>query len=180
MRITVERGDITRYPVDAIVNAANPYLRGGGGVDGAIHRAAGPKLLEACQAIPILPGQEDVRGVPYRCPVGDARITPGFDLPAEYVIHAVGPVYANYPVRQAEKLFLMAHLASLKLAEENGCKTIAFPALSCGLYGFPIPRAASLSVRLMIAIEQESPLDEVLFVMFTEETYEAWRSIPIG
>ena len=127
-------GDITRLDVDAIVNAANPTLMGGGGVDGAIHRAAGPELLAACRAIPeVAPG--------VRCPTGEARITPGFELPAEWVVHTVGPVWHGGARGEAE-LLASAYRSSLDLAAERGAGSIAFPALSTGVYGYP-PEAAS-------------------------------------
>jgi O-acetyl-ADP-ribose deacetylase (regulator of RNase III) len=162
-RITAEKGDITRAQVDAIVNAANERMLGGGGVDGAIHRAAGPKLVEACRAVPeVRPG--------VRCPTGEARITPGFALPARHVIHTVGPVYGG---RERDALLLAsAYRRSLELAVENGLRTIAFPAISCGVYAYPLDEAAGIAVA--VAREQDWPLDEIRFVLFSDETLAAW------
>jgi len=137
--LRIHRGDITRLAVDAIVNAANERMLGGGGVDGAIHRAAGPRLLEACRDVPELrPG--------VRCPTGDARITPAFDLPAMHVIHTVGPVWRGGSESE-ERLLAACYRASLELAEAHGLRSIAFPAISCGAFGFPARRAASIAVR---------------------------------
>jgi O-acetyl-ADP-ribose deacetylase len=135
----VHQGDITKLEVHAIVNAANEFMLGGGGVDGAIHRAAGQRLLEACRAVP-----EVRRGV--RCPTGEARITPGFDLPAKYVIHTVGPIFES-GVAGEDQLLAACYRNSLELAEAHGIASIAFPAISCGVYGFPPQRAASIAVR---------------------------------
>lgn len=137
--IRILRTDITKLEVDAIVNAANERLLGGGGVDGAIHRAAGPLLLDACKQI-----SEVKPGV--RCPTGEARITPGFDLPAKYVIHTVGPVWHGGGANERE-LLASCYRQSLELAAESGVKTIAFPAISCGVYGFPVDQAAKIAVE---------------------------------
>lgn len=148
-------GDITKQRVDAIVNAANSRLLGGGGVDGAIHRAAGPRLLEACRALPeVSPG--------VRCPTGEARITPGFDLPARYVIHTVGPVYGGRPVDAT--LLASAYRSSLRLAVAHGLRTVAFPAISCGIYGYPLDEAAPLAVG--VAREEAWELERIRFVLF--------------
>ena len=137
--IKIIQGDITTLAVDAIVNAANQVMLGGGGVDGAIHRAAGPELYEACRKVPeVRPG--------IRCPTGEARITPGFCLPAKYVIHTVGPVYRGGLHGEPEKL-AACYRNSLALAAENGCKSIAFPCISTGVYGYPIEDAAKIAVR---------------------------------
>jgi O-acetyl-ADP-ribose deacetylase (regulator of RNase III) len=137
--IRIVRGDITRLGVDAIVNAANERMLGGGGVDGAIHRAAGSRLLDACRAIPeVRPG--------VRCPTGESRITPGFSLPARHVIHTVGPVWRGG--RNGEpQLLSRCYQSSLTLAAEHGLRTIAFPAISCGVYGYPLDAAAATAVR---------------------------------
>ena len=127
-RVSVERGDITKVEVDAIVNAANPIMLGGGGVDGAIHDAAGPELLDACRRVPAVNG--------IRCPFGEARITPGFALPARYVIHTVGPIYRRDP--NPEATLRSAFASSLALARDHGLRSIAFPAISTGAYGFPL------------------------------------------
>ena len=137
--IKVIQGDITTLAVDAIVNAANQVMLGGGGVDGAIHRAAGRELYEACLKVP-----EARSGV--RCPTGEARITPGFRLSAKFVIHTVGPVYRDGQHGEPEKL-AACYRNSLALAEENGCKSIAFPCISTGVYGYPIEDAAKIAVR---------------------------------
>ena len=137
--IKIIQGDITTLSVDAIVNAANQVMLGGGGVDGAIHRAAGKELFEACLKVPeVRPG--------VRCPTGEARITPGFRLPAKFVIHTVGPVYRDGTHGEPEKL-AACYRNSLALAVENGCKSIAFPCISTGVYGYPIEDAAQIAVR---------------------------------
>ena len=137
--IKIIQGDITTLAVDAIVNAANQVMLGGGGVDGAIHDAAGEELFEACLKVPeVRPG--------VRCPTGEARITPGFKLPAKFVIHTVGPVYRDGQHGEPEKL-ANCYRNSLALAAENGCKSIAFPCISTGVYGYPIEEAAKIAVR---------------------------------
>jgi len=141
MPLKVAIADITTLRVDAIVNAANPSLLGGGGVDGAIHRAAGPTLLQACRALP-----ESAPGV--RCPTGDARITPGFLLPARYVIHTAGPVW--HGGRHDEALLLeRCYRNALQLLREQRLHTIAFPAISCGVYGYPAAQAARVAVATL-------------------------------
>ncbi|MEO8748596.1 MAG: O-acetyl-ADP-ribose deacetylase [Rhodanobacter sp.] len=141
MPITLIEADITTLAVDAIVNAANPSLLGGGGVDGAIHRAAGPRLLQACLALP-----EVAHGV--RCPAGDVRLTPGFNLPAAYVIHAVGPVWHGGDRNEAE-LLAACHSRAMKLLLLRDLRSIAFPAISCGIYGYPAPLAAAVAVAAL-------------------------------
>ena len=137
--IKVVKDDITMLAVDAIVNAANQVMLGGGGVDGAIHRTAGHELYEACLKVPeVRPG--------VRCPTGEARITPGFKLPAKFVIHTVGPVYRDGQHGEPEKL-AACYRNSLALAAENGCKSIAFPRISTGVYGYPIEEAAKIAER---------------------------------
>ena len=174
-RITVIRGDITRQDVDAIVNAANERCLGGGGVDGAIHRAAGKKLVEACKQLP------EVAPL-VRCPTGSAVITPGFQLPARFVIHAVGP---RWGMTNAPALLTSAFRASLDLAEKEGLKTIALPAISCGVFRFPVAQAARIAAD--VSRERERALDEIRFVLFDEDTYDvfgrafwgdAWRTTP--
>jgi O-acetyl-ADP-ribose deacetylase (regulator of RNase III) len=145
------------------VNAANQKMLGGGGVDGAIHRAAGPALLAACRAVPeVRPG--------VRCPTGEARITPGFELPARYVIHTAGPVYGGRP-GDAE-LLASAFRSSLELAVQHGLQSIAFPAISCGVYGYPIDDAAAISAA--VVREQPWSLDEIRFVLFSDDVLSAW------
>ena len=137
--VKIIQDDITTLAVDAIVNAANQVMLGGGGVDGAIHRAAGPELYEACLKVPeVKPG--------VRCPTGEARITPGFGLPAKFVIHTVGPVYRDGNHGEPEKLSA-CYRSSLALAAENGCKSIAFPCISTGVYGYPVEDAGRIAVR---------------------------------
>ena len=138
-RIEIHRIDITTAPVDAIVNAANERMLGGGGVDGAIHRAAGPGLLDECRSIPeVKPG--------VRCPTGEARITGGHGLRAKFVIHTVGPVWQGGSHGEPE-LLASCYRSSLRLAVENGVRSIAFPAISCGVYGYPLEEAAAIAVR---------------------------------
>ena len=157
-------GDLTAEACDAIVNAANPALLGGGGVDGAIHRAAGPQLLAACRALPeVRPG--------VRCPTGEARMTPGFRLAARFVIHTVGPVYSGKP--SDAELLAAAHRSSLELAVASGLRHVAFPAISCGVYGYPAESAAT--VALSVARERDWPLQEVRFVLYSEELLRIWR-----
>jgi len=161
--IRVVRGDLTKERADAIVNAANQQMLGGGGVDGAIHRAAGPALLEACRAVPeVRPG--------VRCPTGEARITPGFELRARYVIHTVGPVYSGAD-RDAE-LLASAFRSSIELAMDHSLRSIAFPAISCGVYGYPMQDAAMISTQ--VVREQRWDLDEIRFVLFSEDAFAAW------
>ncbi|WP_426690190.1 O-acetyl-ADP-ribose deacetylase [Rhodanobacter ginsengiterrae] len=141
MPIATIHADITRLAVDAIVNAANPDLLGGGGVDGAIHRAAGAELLMACRGLP-----ESSRGV--RCPAGEARITPGFALPARHVIHTVGPVWHGGGRGEAV-LLERCYRNALRLLREHRLRTIAFPAISCGVYGYPAAPAAAVAVATL-------------------------------
>jgi O-acetyl-ADP-ribose deacetylase (regulator of RNase III) len=161
-RVEIVQGDITALDVDAIVNAANESLRGGGGVDGAIHRRAGPQLLEACRKLG-------------GCATGDARITPGFHLPAKWVIHAVGPVWRG-GTHGEDELLASCYRRSLELARENGVRTIAFPAISTGAYGFPLERATRIALGEAQSQLGESPsLDRIVFCCFSDadrETYE--------
>ena len=163
-RITIVRGDLTKADTDAIVNAANERMLGGGGVDGAIHRAAGPELLEACKAVPEL-----YLGV--RCPTGEARITEGFALPARYVIHTVGP---RYSMPNAASLLASAFRSSLELASSHALiRSVAFPAVSCGVYGYPVDQAATIALR--VARENAWDLDELRFVLFSESDRAAFE-----
>lgn len=166
-RITVVRGNITTVEVDAIVNAANQLMLGGGGVDGAIHAAAGPELREACRNVPLVrPG--------VRCPTGEARITPGFRLPAKYVIHTVGPVWRGGRSGEAE-LLSACYANSLSLATEHGLRSIAFPAISCGAYGYPVEEACSIAVETIERkLRAGADLSEVLLVAFEAHVAEAF------
>ncbi|MFA5905137.1 MAG: O-acetyl-ADP-ribose deacetylase [Desulfobacula sp.] len=166
--IKIVRGDITKAAVDAIVNAANTRMLGGGGVDGAIHKAAGPKLLDACKKV------KAENGV--RCPTGEARITEAGDLKAKYVIHTVGPRYGidNNP----EALLASAYKNSLDLAISRGCQSIAFPAISCGVYGYPLEEAAKISISVCKSPEYELLI--IYFYLFSEKTASIWTSALSG
>jgi O-acetyl-ADP-ribose deacetylase (regulator of RNase III) len=155
------QGDITRYPGSAIVNAANAALAGGGGVDGAIHRAAGPELAEACRKIG-------------GCPTGQARVTPGFRLPARYVIHAVGPIWRGGQHQEAE-LLASAYRASLVEAESLHLPDLAFPALSIGAYAYPAEEATAIALKTVFAFPCES-VRWVTFVVFSEPVLEVYRA----
>ena len=161
--LRVVAGDITKLDVDAIVNAANSSLLGGGGVDGAIHRAAGPELLAECRTLG-------------GCPTGDAKITKGYHLPARHVVHTVGPVWHGGGHGE-DDLLASCYRRSLEVAVENGVRTIAFPAISTGIYGFPVERAAPIAVRTVkdwIAAHPDA-IDEVLFVCFGQPTEDAFQ-----
>jgi O-acetyl-ADP-ribose deacetylase (regulator of RNase III) len=164
--IEVIRGDITELEVDAIVNAANERMLGGGGVDGAIHRAAGPALLEACRAIPeVRPG--------VRCPTGEARTTPGFGLPVRYVIHTVGPIWRDGHHGEPE-LLAACYRNSLDQALEHGARSIALPAISCGVYGYPLDRAARTAVAVVSEwVERHPDALRVILVAFDPATHSS-------
>lgn len=161
-RISVVKGDITMQQVDAIVNAANATLLGGGGVDGAIHRAAGPSLLEECRALG-------------GCPTGEARITGAYALACSFVIHTVGPVWQGGDAE--EDLMLEAcYRNSLKLARDHGIRTIAFPAISCGVYRFPVDRAARIAIGTTVDfLAKDISYRHVLFVCFEDRALRAFR-----
>ena len=157
-------GDITKQQVDAIVNAANTSLQGGGGVDGAIHRAAGPELLEECRKLG-------------GCPTGEARITRGYRLPAKWVIHTVGPVWRGGKDFEDE-LLANCYRWSLTVAVENGVRTVAFPAISTGIYGFPLERATRIAIREVRAfLETNSAVEKVVFVCFDDRTHDCYARV---
>ena len=163
-RIEILRSDITKLDVDAIVNAANTTLLGGGGVDGAIHRAAGPELLAECRTLG-------------SCQPGEAKLTQGYRLPARFVVHTVGPVWTDGKRGEPHTL-ASCYRNSLRLAVENRIKTIAFPAISCGAYGYPIREAARIAVdttREFLATDAK--IDKVIFVIWTKDIYEAYRRL---
>ena len=168
-RVEIVAADITTLAVDAIVNAANERMLGGGGVDGAIHRAAGPELLAACRAVPeVRPG--------VRCPTGECRLTPGFALPAGFVIHTVGPVWRGGGHGEAEQL-ASCYRSALQVAREHDLTSIAFPAISCGVYGYP-PAAAAAVARATIerSLAGEPSPDRVLLVAFGRDVQAALRA----
>lgn len=167
-RVEVVPGDITTLDVDAIVNAANERMLGGGGVDGSIHRAAGPELSEACHAVPeVKPG--------VRCPTGEARITPGFRLPARYVIHTVGPFWRGGRSGEPE-LLASCYASSLSLAVGHGVRTIAFPAISCGVYGYPIDLAAAVAREAIGGfLAADDSIERVLLVAFGVDALHALK-----
>jgi O-acetyl-ADP-ribose deacetylase (regulator of RNase III) len=159
-RIEIMKGDITTLKVDAIVNAANTSLLGGGGVDGAIHRAAGPGLLNECRKIG-------------GCPIGEARITGAHNLPAKYVIHTVGPIYHGKD--EDPRLLSSCYLNSLKLAVKHNITSIAFPAISCGAYGYPVKEACKIAINTSCDFfKQNSSLKKIVFILFSADTYTAY------
>ena len=169
-RIELVIGDIVNQQVDAIVNAANESLLGGGGVDGAIHRAAGPELIEACRQIPVAP---DGR----RCPTGEARTTPAFGLSADWVIHAVGPVYDEENSQESCRLLQAAYQASLTEARDHGCRRVAFPAISTGAYRFPLPPAAQIALSVAEDSLQCFGLPEqIVFVLFSQSDWDFFQA----
>lgn len=163
MKIEVVKGDITKQHVDAIVNAANTSLLGGGGVDGAIHRAAGPALLEECRTLG-------------GCETGKAKITKGYALPAKYVIHTPGPIWRG-GMHNEDILLQSSYKNSLQLALENGAKTIAFPSISTGVYNFPLARAAKIALETISAfLDAHGEIEKVYMVCFDDKTKQAYET----
>jgi O-acetyl-ADP-ribose deacetylase (regulator of RNase III) len=163
-RIELVKGDITRVKVDAIVNAANSSLLGGGGVDGAIHRGAGPALLEFCKSL-------------NGCNTGEAKISPGFNLPAKYIIHTVGPVWKGGKYNE-DFLLAVCYKNSLKLATDNNIRTIAFPSISTGVYKFPTERASKIAIReTRNFLKVNFKINKVIFVCFDDGTYNIYKSL---
>ncbi len=164
-KLGILQGDITRLAADAVVNAANESLLGGGGVDGAIHRAAGPQLLAECRSL-------------NGCKTGEAKITQGYNLPAQWIIHTVGPVWKNGKSGERETL-RSCYTECLKLAVVHKIKTIAFPAISCGVYGFPVDQAARIAIGTAIEFLQTDgiSIDGVSFVCFSDEDYDIYVEV---
>jgi len=166
-RIEIIQGDITKLQVDAIVNAANKSLLGGGGVDGAIHRAAGPDLVKECRKL-------------NGCETGNAKITPGYNLSAGFVIHAVGPVWQSGE-KNEEKLLASCYQKSLEIAAEKHLKSIAFPNISTGIYGFPKEKAAGIAISTVTSFLNQNPkIKKVIFAIFDEENYEIYQDLLIN
>jgi O-acetyl-ADP-ribose deacetylase (regulator of RNase III) len=166
-QIQVIRGDITKQKVDALVNAANSSLMGGGGVDGAIHRAGGPAILEECRKIVAKQGS---------CPTGEAVITTGGNLPAKFVIHTVGPVWNGGKTNEPMKL-ANCYKNSLRLAVENDLQSIAFPNISTGIYGYPKKEAAEIAIKTVAEFLQQNDSVKVYFVCFDDENFELYQSL---
>ncbi|KAK0732065.1 hypothetical protein B0H67DRAFT_93435 [Lasiosphaeris hirsuta] len=170
-RMALYRGDITKLSVDAIVNAANTALQGGGGVDGAIHRAAGPRLLDACLAL-------------NGCPTGDAKITHAYELPCKHVIHTVGPIYSPLRHDTCEDLLVSAYKKSLETAVLNGCETVAFSCLSTGVYGYPSQDAAAAAlsaIRKFMEMDTEEKIKRVIIVTFVSKDVDAYNeALPLS
>ncbi len=163
-RIKLNKGDITKLKVDAIVNAANKTLLGGGGVDGAIHQAAGKELLAECRTL-------------NGCETGDTKITNGYNLPAKFIIHTVGPVYNSNRYNKAEKL-ANCYLKSLELAVDNGAKTIAFPNISTGVYGYPKQEAAVIAIQeVRKFLQNNSFIEQVIFCVFDDDNFDIYKKL---
>ncbi|MBT8386013.1 MAG: O-acetyl-ADP-ribose deacetylase [Ignavibacteria bacterium] len=161
-KIELHKGDITKLKVDAIVNAANTSLLGGGGVDGAIHRAAGPELLEECKTL-------------NGCPTGKSKITNGYNLPAKFVIHTVGPVWSGGKYNEYE-LLANCYRNSLKLTIRNEIKTIAFPAISTGIYCFPLERSVKIAVEeIKFFLKSDNSIEKIIFVCFDDITFQSYK-----
>ncbi len=166
-KIEIIQGDITKLEVDAIVNAANETLLGGGGVDGAIHRAAGPKLLIECRTL-------------NGCKTGDAKITKGYNLPAKFVIHTVGPIWHG-GTNNEDELLKSCYQRSLEIASKNNIKTIAFPAISTGIYGFPFERASKIALKTVEKfLDENNSIDKVIFVLFSKRDYDKFFRLLIN
>lgn len=163
-RIEIIKGDITKQKVDAIVNAANTSLLGGGGVDGAIHRTAGPKLLEECKTLG-------------GCPTGEAKKTAGYNLPAKFVIHTVGPIWRGGKSNE-DNLLANCYINSLELAVKNNTKTIAFPAISTGVYRFPLERATKIAIsEVRKFLDKNKTIEKVIFVCFDDAIYKTYENL---
>jgi len=169
VKLTIVQGDITLQATDAIVNAANSSLMGGGGVDGAIHRAGGPAILEDCKRIVAEQG---------RLPTGKAVITTGGNLKVKHVIHTVGPVWYGGSRNEA-RLLSSAYQESLRLAVEHGLRSISFPSISTGAYGYPVDQAATVAMKAVVSFleEKTAPIQEVVFVLFDSRTYQVYCSV---
>lgn len=166
-RIQIEFGDITKLEVDAIVNAANTSLLGGGGVDGSIHRAAGPELLEYCKTL-------------NGCATGEAKITPGFKLPAKYIIHTPGPVWREGRVNE-DALLANCYKNSLKIAVANKIKTIAFPAISTGVYCFPVKRATTIALNEATKfLARNKKIEKIIFICYNITTFDVYKRVTGG
>lgn len=163
-QLVIQKGDITQWEGDAVVNAANERMLGGGGVDGAIHRAAGPSLLQACRRYPDILNE--------RCPTGDARVTLAYEMPCNWIIHTVGPIFSKSKSRQCQAQLVSAYTSSLALANGLGAATIAFPAISCGIYGYPLQSACADALKA--CWDNSGDLKEVHFVLFGSDTYDVW------